>query len=146
MTAVAREHKQNTQAQRCNSTYHTYSHVLSLCTCVSILSGVPVPSVSSVTASDCIHIYKEVGQSDPYLPLKLEFQLPDGAKLGKADYPAAKPFGDKGTTMYEDNLTVTQIVEGVSASSKLTCKVSCQCCDAHVCMPPLEKEFVLTVK
>ena len=92
------------------------------------------------------HIYKEVGQGDPYLPLKLEFQLPDGAKLGKADYPAAKPFGDKGTTMYEDNLTVTQIVEGVSASSKLTCKVSCQCCDAHVCMPPLEKEFVLTVK
>ena len=39
-----------------------------------------------------------------------------------------------------------EIVEGVSASSKLICKVSCQCCDAHVCMPPLEKEFVLTVK
>lgn len=92
------------------------------------------------------HIYKEVGKSDPYIPLKLDFTLPEGAKLGKAVYPVAKPFGNAGTTMYDENLTVTQVVEGVSAPATLTCKVSCQCCDAHVCMPPLEKDFTLELK
>ena len=92
------------------------------------------------------HIYKEVGKSDPYIPLKLDFTLPEGAKPGKAVYPVAKPYGNGGTTIYDENLTVTQVVEGVSAPATLTCKVSCQCCDAHVCMPPLEKEFTLELK
>lgn len=92
------------------------------------------------------HIYKEVGKSDPYIPLKLDFTLPTGAKLGKAIYPTAKPFGNAGTTIYDENITVNQVIAGVSASATVTCKVSCQCCDAHVCMPPLEKVFTLELK
>lgn len=87
------------------------------------------------------HIYKEVGKGDPYLPLKLDFKLPDGASLGKAVRPAAKPFGNAGTTMYEEEVTLTQAIEGLDASDTVACKVSYQCCDAHVCLPPAEKEF-----
>lgn len=92
------------------------------------------------------HIYQVVGDGDPYLPLKLEFPLPEGCSLeGSAQMPVAKPFGSKGTKIYEDDLTITQQVKCDEMPASLTCKVSFQCCDAHVCLPPVENEFTLEV-
>lgn len=91
------------------------------------------------------HIYKEVGKGDPYLPLKLDFRLPEGVRTAEAVYPAAKPYGKNGTRIYEEDLVITQTIEGVRASDVVKCRVSFQCCDAHVCLPPVEKDFTWTV-
>lgn len=89
------------------------------------------------------HIYRDVSSSDPYLPLKVEFELPDGCRPTRSVYPPAKPFGSSGTTIYEENLTIRQTLEPISAPASIRCKVSCQACDAHACMPPVEKIFEL---
>ncbi len=93
------------------------------------------------------HIYNKVGSSDPYLPLKLAFSLPDNCQLeGDAKMPVAKPFGSSGTTIYEDKVTLTQLVDCGQIPSTITCEVSFQCCDAHVCMPPFMEEYTVNVE
>lgn len=92
------------------------------------------------------HIYKEVASSDPYLPLNLNFSLPEGCRLkGETKMPAAKPFGSSGTTIYEDKAKFTQLVGCAQVPATLSCEVSFQCCDAHVCMPPFRKKFTMEV-
>lgn len=93
------------------------------------------------------HIYKEVAQSDPYIPLKIDFELPDGCELkGEAVMPAAEKFGSKETTVYENQIKCIQFINYKHLPSQLKCKVSYQCCDSHMCLPPQEKEFKLAVK
>lgn len=93
------------------------------------------------------HIYEKVAQGDPYIPLKIEFELPDGCKLkGETVMPTAEKFGSKGTTIYENEVKFIQFINYTQLPNKLRCKVSYQCCDSHVCLPPQEKEFNLDIK
>lgn len=57
---------------------------------------------------DGYHVYRTVDESDPYIPMKITFSLPDGAILGDAYYPIAKPFVKDGTTIYEGKTTIRQ--------------------------------------
>ena len=103
------------------------------------LGGVDV--VFTVKLMPGYHIYRTVDNADPYLPLKITFSLPDGATLGEAYYPMAKPFVKNGTTIYDDQVTIRQNVLLSSLPATIKCTFECQCCDANVCMPPFSKEF-----
>lgn len=92
------------------------------------------------------HIYRSVADSDPYIPLKITFSLPNGAVLGDAIYPMPKPFVKEGTTIYDSNVSIRQNVKLESLPATIKCTFECQCCDANVCMPPFEKEFTLKVE
>lgn len=92
------------------------------------------------------HIYKTVAESDPYLPIKITFTLPDGAILGEALYPMPRPFVKEGTTIYDSNFTIRQNIRLLSVPADIKCTFECQCCDSNICMPPLSKEFTLKVE
>lgn len=92
------------------------------------------------------HVYKTVAESDPYIPMKITFTLPDGAVLGESYYPMPKPFIKEGTTIYENNAVIRQNVRLASLPATIKCTFECQCCDANVCMPPFSKEFTLNVE
>ena len=90
------------------------------------------------------HIYRTVAASDAYQPLKVTVTAPAGVTVGELIAPEAKAFGTAGTTIYEDAVSVMVPLTG-TASGEVTCKVEWQCCDAHVCMPPVEKELKWTL-
>ena len=90
------------------------------------------------------HVYRAVAASDAYLPVKFTTQVPAGMEVGEVVAPTAKPFGTAGTTIYEDAVTFAIPLTG-QATGEVSCKVEWQCCDAHVCMPPMERELKLTL-
>ena len=93
------------------------------------------------------HIYRTVDETDPYIPLSITFDIPEGATLAKNFYPVAKPFTKLGTTIYESGTTtIHQNIAIPSLPATIKCRVECQCCDAHVCLPPLQKEFTFEIE
>ena len=93
------------------------------------------------------HIYREVGKSDPYIPMRMDFLLPDGCVLeGGMDMPAALPFGKTGTMVYEGKVTINQLVRYTQLPQSIKLVFSYQCCDSHVCLPPQKKEFEIKIK
>ena len=92
------------------------------------------------------HIYANVAKSDPFIATKVSVELPAGYKpAGDLQKPSFKAYNDNGTTIYEDEITFIQEIEGTGAAS-VSCTVNYQCCDAHICMPPATKVFTLSVK
>lgn len=90
------------------------------------------------------HIYANVAKSDPFIATTVEMQLPAGCQLaGELKKPSFKAFNDNGTTIYEDEISFAQEISGTGI---VKCVVGYQCCDAHICMPPVKKEFSLEVK
>ncbi len=93
------------------------------------------------------HIYKEIGKGDPYMPLKVTFDLPDGCKLkSETEMPAGKPYGDKGTTMYEGSVTFTKEITYTEQPASICATVSYQCCDASICFTPQDKRMDIKVE
>ena len=91
------------------------------------------------------HVYRNVGEGDPYIPLEVEFQLPEGYALeGDLKMPAANPFGKTGTTVYEGKVEFTQLVRCGQQPEAIRVKLSYQCCDSNICLPP--KEEVMEVR
>lgn len=90
------------------------------------------------------HVYRAVAASDAYLPVTFTTRVPAGMEVGEVIAPEAKPFGTAGTTIYEDAVTFVVPLIG-QAAGEVSCKVEWQCCDAHVCMPPMEQELKLTL-
>ncbi len=83
------------------------------------------------------HIYKEIGKGNPYMPLKVTFDLPDGCKLkSETEMPAGKPYGDKGTTMYEGSVTFMKEITYTEQPASICTTVFYQCCDASFRFPP----------
>ena len=91
------------------------------------------------------HVYREVGAGDPYIPLEVEFLLPEGCVLeGGLKMPAPKPFSKTGTTVYEGKVEFTQLVRCGQQPEAVRVKLSYQCCDSNICLPP--KEEVMEVR
>lgn len=90
------------------------------------------------------HIYAEVAGDDPYLPTAVNLALPQGLTAG--DWKISRPgrFGETGTTIHEDTATYSCPLEG-NGAGPITCTVSYQVCDAHICMPPVKKDLKLKI-
>ncbi len=102
--------------------------------------------VFDVKLMEGYHVYKTVDETDPYIPMKITFTLPEGGVLGEATYPMPKPFVKNGTTIYDSSVTIRQNMKLASLPANVKCTFECQCCDANVCMPPYSKEFTFTVE
>lgn len=90
------------------------------------------------------HIYANVAKSDPFIATTVKMQASAGCKLvGELKKPSFKAFNENGTMVYENEVTFIQDISGVGT---VKCIVGYQCCDNHICMPPVEKEFSLEVK
>ena len=92
------------------------------------------------------HIYAYVAESDPFVTTQVELQLPEGCTIvGKPKLPSAKSYNKQGTTVYEDEAIFRYEISG-SGQGEAKCTVSYQCCDAHICFPPIEKELKVMLK
>ena len=90
------------------------------------------------------HIYADVAGDDPYVPTTLTLSLPEGLTAG--EWTASRPgqFGTSGSTIYEDEAVYTCPVAGNTAGD-VSCTVSYQCCDAHICLPPVKKTLRVSI-
>ncbi|WEK37522.1 MAG: protein-disulfide reductase DsbD family protein [Candidatus Pseudobacter hemicellulosilyticus] len=86
------------------------------------------------------HLYAYVSDLDPFIPTELSIQLPAGyTARGKLVKPSFKYYNESGTTIYTDEITFTQDITG-SGAGEAVCLVSYQCCDDHICFPPVKDE------
>ncbi len=92
------------------------------------------------------HIYGIVASVDPYIPTELKIEIPQGyQKVGELQKPSFKALNDAGTTIYEDEVVFRQEIKG-TGSGKVTCTMTYQCCDNHICFPPTEKKMEVDLK
>ena len=88
------------------------------------------------------HIYRNVGEGDPYIPMEARFELPEGCELaGELQMPAPRPFTKAGTTVYEGKVTLTQAIRCTQVPEIVKLVFSYQCCDSNICLSPQEDEF-----
>lgn len=92
------------------------------------------------------HIYARVGAGSPFIPTKLDIQLPDGyTKSGNLQLPPAKPFNQSGTMMYDGTIVFRQPVSGCGKGT-ISCNLSYQCCNDRICYPPTELSLPIELK
>ncbi|MDE7074747.1 MAG: protein-disulfide reductase DsbD N-terminal domain-containing protein [Odoribacter sp.] len=92
------------------------------------------------------HTYAAVAKTDPFIATTVNIELPAGyEKAGELQRPSFKPLNQAGTTIYEGEAVFRQKVKG-SGTGQVKCTVGYQCCDAHICFPPTEKEMTVEVK
>lgn len=92
------------------------------------------------------HIYRHVGGEDPYIPLSISYGLPEGCALeGDITAPKPLPLGTTGTTIYENNVTLHQLVRCKTTPKEIKLTLGYQCCDSHYCMPPQENDYTVKV-
>lgn len=90
------------------------------------------------------HTYAAVAGTDPFIPTSFGFILPQGWSLAKElQRTSFRQLNDAGTTIYENEAVFRQEIKG-SGSGEVKCAIGYQCCDNHICFPPVRKE--LTVK
>jgi len=75
----------------------------------------------------------------------VEASLPEGCTAGELIAPAPQQSGSAGTTVYENEVTLTLPVKG-NGTGTATCTVGWQSCDDHVCTPPQTREFTLRIE
>lgn len=91
------------------------------------------------------HIYAFVADVDPYIQTSLKIDLPEGyTKVGDLKKPSFKYFSNSGTTIYEDEILFTQEISGTGKGA-VTCAISYQCCDTHICFPPVNKSYQIQI-
>ena len=144
--AQKREAKENTAKNLIDQPEVNHNNPLAINAYVEKLDWGGFDVVFDLKLMDGYHVYRTVDESDPYIPMKITFSLPDGAILGDAYYPIAKPFVKDGTTIYEGKTTIRQNLKMQTLPATIKCTFECQCCDANVCMPPFSKEFTFEVK
>lgn len=92
------------------------------------------------------HTYAFVAKEDPFIVTTLDIELPKGyQKDGIMNTPGSKTFNDQGTAIYEGELVFRQKIKGIG-KGQVKCRIEYQCCDNHICMPPVEKEYVAEIK
>lgn len=92
------------------------------------------------------HLYAETAPSDPFIPTRVSFDLPDGYQtVGAMKLPDVRFYNAEGTTIYEDTIVFRQEIAG-SGGGEAKCTVAYQCCDNHICFAPEKVELKLTLK
>lgn len=84
------------------------------------------------------HTYAFVSEKDPYIATSIKIELPEGyEKVGELNKPSFGYFNESGTTIYTNEVTFTQEIEG-TGKGEIVCLISYQCCDSQICFPPVE--------
>ncbi|MBI2497711.1 MAG: hypothetical protein HYV75_07320 [Opitutae bacterium] len=90
------------------------------------------------------HLYSYVAPSDAFIPTLVEVLLPPGYQaIGSLSQPPSTPYNAGGTTgLYTGTITFVQAITG-SGAGVARVKLSYQCCDDSVCLPPVDREFTV---
>lgn len=89
------------------------------------------------------HIYARTTSDSPFIPTTITFELPEGyEKVGNLNVPAGMFYSQSGTSIYDGTVVFSQSVKG-SGKDNIRCKVSYQCCNDNICLPPTEKEIIV---
>lgn len=90
------------------------------------------------------HLYSYVAPSDAFIPTSVEVILPPGYQaIGSLSQPPSTPYNADGTTgLYTGTITFAQAIKG-SGEGVARVKLSFQCCDDSVCLPPADREFTV---
>jgi len=87
------------------------------------------------------NIYALVAKVDPFTATEIKIELPQGYEAtGDLKKPSFKYYNDSGTTMYTDEVMFTQEIRG-TGKGRITLYVSYQCCDSHICFPPVTDNY-----
>lgn len=92
------------------------------------------------------HVYAKVGADDPYIPVSIDVEMPQGAKLNDVALPKGKPFGGKDTEIYDSKTTIVKTLICNTIPQEIKVKVGYQTCDDKSCLPPVERMFNLKIK
>lgn len=92
------------------------------------------------------HIYDVVSSAEPYIATEVEFIAPNGYSQYKGVIRSkSSQYGQSGTTVFENEAIFYQLFTNNTLSNdSFICKVSYQCCDNQICMPPVEKGTIVT--
>ncbi len=89
------------------------------------------------------NIYAFVSEKDPFIVTEVKTNLPEGyEKSGELKEPSFSYYNDSGTTKYTDEVMFLQEIKG-SGEGTATCTVTYQCCDAHICFPPVYDKAII---
>lgn len=90
------------------------------------------------------HLYSYVASSEAFIPTTVDVELPAGyRKIGLLSQPPSTPYNASGTTgLYTGTIVFAQAFAG-SGPGEARVKLSFQCCDDAVCLPPVDREFTL---
>ena len=91
------------------------------------------------------HVYREVSEKDPYIPITIDTDVLQGFRLGTPVFPPARPFETSGTTVYDEAFTVIVPIEG-KMSGPVRCTVGWQSCDDKMCTPPQSETFRFMIR
>lgn len=99
---------------------------------------------------DGFHIYASTNGNCPFYITKVEIDLPEGyKKVGTLAASPSRPMeGEETIQVYEQKVVFKQKYEGHSFQMNPVahCKVTYQCCDNQICMPPVTDEFEIPLQ
>ncbi|GHT59119.1 hypothetical protein AGMMS50239_05040 [Bacteroidia bacterium] len=87
------------------------------------------------------YVYANVAETDPFIPLELNFDLPEGYQaVGNLQKPPFKPLSHSTQSIYEDEIVFVREVTGKGVG-EATFTIKYQCCDEHICFLPVENAY-----
>ena len=99
---------------------------------------------------DGFHIYASANSNCPFYITKVEIDLPEGyKKVGTLAASPSRPIeGEEAIQVYEQKVVFKQKYEGHSFQMNpvARCKVTYQCCDNQICMPPVTDELEIPLQ
>ncbi|WBU88648.1 protein-disulfide reductase DsbD N-terminal domain-containing protein [Cellulophaga omnivescoria] len=107
--------------------------------------------IFNVAILEGYHIYAYVSPQDPYIQSKLKLELPEGVtNLGELQTPTPTAYPGKGELyVYTGNIQFKQplkIAEDYNNLTAIKCGLFYQTCNANICLPPIQKDVLLTLK
>lgn len=106
--------------------------------------------IFNATILEGYHIYAYVSPQDPYIQSKLELELPEGVtSFGGLQTPTPTAYPGKGELyVYTGTIQFKQQIKVVSNynNNVIKCGLFYQTCNANICLPPTQKDVLLTLK
>ena len=98
-----------------------------------------------VAILDGWHGYRDVPEGSPYVPMTVALELPANTAIdGEWTLPNASPSTEQPElTLYEGEVEFRCRINGLlPLGTEITCVVSYQVCNEHMCLPPMTERFV----
>ncbi|ADY30271.1 MULTISPECIES: protein-disulfide reductase DsbD domain-containing protein [Cellulophaga] len=107
--------------------------------------------IFNATILEGYHIYAYVSPKDPYIQSKIELKLPEGVtSIGELQTPTIKAYPGKGELyVYTGKIQFKQSIKieaNYYNNNVIKCGLFYQTCNANICLPPTQKDVLLTIK
>ena len=84
------------------------------------------------------HVYATAGSEHPFIPCKVDLELPAGYKIeSEMEIPASDFYANDGTTIYKGEVKFVLPIIGDDKEG-IKVNIEYQCCDVNICMAPVK--------